>query len=77
MKDFVSDGRRTSAAAALAMLAAAALYVNAGPAFAGLPTEGLAILLMTTTVMCLGRMGAVPSMARVIHAAPPATAVRA
>jgi hypothetical protein len=69
MKDFVSDRRWTGGTAALAMLAAAALLVSTGSPFAGLPGAGLAILLMTTTVMCLGRLGAVPSMARVIHAA--------
>ena len=67
MKDFVSDRRIAAAGSIGALMVVWTLFVSPGSAFAGLPVAGLAILMMTTTVMCLGRLAAVPSMARVIH----------
>jgi hypothetical protein len=67
LNDLVSD-RRTAAAASIgALMVAWTLFVSPGSAFSGLPIAGLAVLMMTTTVMCLGRLSAMPSMARVIH----------
>ena len=67
MKDFVSDRRMSAAGSIGALMVVWALFVSPGSAFAGLPVAGLAILMMTTTVICLGRLAAVPSLARVIH----------
>jgi hypothetical protein len=67
MKDFVSDRRMSAAGAVGALMVVWTLFVSPGSAFSGLPIAGLAILMMTTTVMCLGRLSAVPSLARVIH----------
>jgi hypothetical protein len=74
LKDFVSDRRTTVTGSVGALLVAWALFGNAGSPFAGLPIAGLAILMMTTTVMCLGRLAAIPSLARVAHAADAAPA---
>ena len=67
MKDFVSDRRLSAAGSVGALMVAWTLFVSPGSASSGLPMAGLAILMMTTTVMCLGRLSAAPSMARVIH----------
>jgi hypothetical protein len=67
MKDFVSERRMSAAGSIGALMVVWTLFVNPGSAFSGLPIAGLAILMMTTTVMCLGRLSAVPSLARVIH----------
>ena len=67
MKDFVSDRRLSAAGSIGALMVAWTLFVSPGSASSGLPIAGLALLMMTTTVMCLGRLSAVPSMARVIH----------
>ena len=66
MKDFVSDRLVRAAGSTGALLVAWVLFVSPVSPFEGLPVAGLAILMMTTTVMCLGRLAAVPSMARVI-----------
>jgi hypothetical protein len=66
MKDLVSD-RRTRAAGMLgvAVIVAAAL-VGPGDAWMGSMSHvALAVLLMTTTVVCLGRLGPATALARV------------
>lgn len=67
MKDFVSERRMSTAGSIGALMVAWTMFAGPGSAFSGLPIAGLAILMMTTTVMCLGRLSALPSMARVIH----------
>jgi hypothetical protein len=76
LQDFVSD-RRTAAAGSIgALMVAWTLFTSPPSAFSGLPIAGLAILMMTTTVMCLGRLSAVPSLARVIHDGDPGKTLR-
>lgn len=66
MKDLVSD-RRTKAAGivGVAAIVAAALVSPDAAAMGSMSHVALAVLLMTTTVVCLGRLGPASALARV------------
>lgn len=68
MKDFVSDRRIRAAGSISAVLLLWAVFVSPGAPWMGYVSIGaLAVLLVTTTVMCLGRLAPTASMAQVIH----------
>ena len=77
MKDFVSDRRIRAAGSISAVLLLWAAFVSPGNPLTGYVSMGtLSVLLVTTTVMCLGRLAPVAAMARVIHDVEAETAPR-
>jgi hypothetical protein len=68
LKDLVSDRYLRAAGSIGALLLLGAVVVSPGaPSMDYLPIGGLAMLVVTTTVMCLGRLAPAAAMARVIH----------
>ena len=64
MKDFVSDRRRRAVVAMSAMLLVGAAFLSPTTSWMGFVSHSaLAVLLMTTTVVCLGRLGPANAMA--------------
>ena len=67
MKELVSQRRIQAAEAITAMLIlAASLLGGQGLSMGAMSHGALAILLMTTTVVCLGRLGPGSAMARIV-----------
>jgi hypothetical protein len=64
LQDFVSDRRRRAAGAISAMLLVGAAFLSPATSWMGYVSHSaLAVLLMTTTVVCLGRLGPANAMA--------------
>jgi hypothetical protein len=77
LKDFVSGRHISTTGSISAMLLLWAVFVSPGAAWTGyVALASLAMLVVTTTVLCLGRM-APASMAQVIHDVEAETAPRA
>jgi hypothetical protein len=68
LKDFVSDRRRAAVATSAMLLVGAALLAPATSWMDYVSHSALAVLLMTTTVVCLGRLG--PANASAMAALP-------